>query len=166
MTGFTPAWAPAAIIADMSERHSSAGDDPIKQEAGAAAVWMITGWQTKLPRTDNRHRLHSSLQTSGVSSGLTVHRIQPQMSHEMRPNIARCLKVMTNLRAYISPKVYSLLIKLNSSYHNYHATVMSAVTMGNADSVIRCYISLKQYTKTLLYYVWLKCVSIGQIHTY
>ena len=38
LTGFTPAWAPAAIIADMSERHSSTGDDPIKHEAGAATV--------------------------------------------------------------------------------------------------------------------------------
>lgn len=60
-----------------------------------------------------------------------------------------------------------MLIKLNSSYHNYQAMMMmSAVTMGNADSVTQCYISLNQYTKTLLYYVWLKCVSIGQIDTY
>lgn len=34
MTGVTPAWAPAAIIADLSESHSSAGDEPIKHGTG------------------------------------------------------------------------------------------------------------------------------------
>lgn len=34
--GFTPAWAPAAIIVDVSETRSSTGD-----EAAAAAVWMV-----------------------------------------------------------------------------------------------------------------------------
>lgn len=44
LTGFTPAWAPAAITEDMSERHSSTRDDPVKHEAA------LSGWlKNKVP---------------------------------------------------------------------------------------------------------------------
>lgn len=48
--GFTPAWAPAAIMADMSGRGGFIREEPIKHEAGAANC-LDTQWlKNRVPR--------------------------------------------------------------------------------------------------------------------
>lgn len=144
LTGFTPAWAPVAIRADMSKRRSSTGDGPIKHEAPTATVCLSSGWQIKSPRTDNRRsRLHSLRLAANPRYRPVESPVASQFNNLNHCTGPKSLQNEANwdiwhfktlqISKSVSGQRLILPMELHSTY-DYHTAVIPAVITGNTTS--------------------------------